>query len=59
MEMHWEHHEYGADGHLVARYKSYQTFDPEHRVQRSGWCKYDHEASFIIPGWGSGPLDEA
>jgi len=37
MEMRWEHREYSADRHLVARYRSYQILDSEHHCQCNGW----------------------
>ena len=65
MEVQWEHREYAADGHFVARYESYQALDSENRIQRNGWSKYDHDGHlidrghFIISANSTNPLDQA
>jgi hypothetical protein len=65
MEVQWEHREYTANGHFVARYKSYQVLDSENRSQRNGWSKYDHDGQlidrghFIVSGNNTNMLDEA
>jgi hypothetical protein len=65
MEIHWEHREYGVDGHFVARYESYQTLDSEEHTQCNGWSKYDHDGYLVDQGHFSllennhNPLDEA
>jgi YD repeat-containing protein len=65
MEVHWEHREYSADGHFVARYESYQVLDSADRVQRNSWYKYDQEGHLINQGHffksanRSDPLDKA
>jgi hypothetical protein len=65
MEVQWEHREYAADGHFVARYESYQALDSENRIQRNGWSKYDHDGQlidrghFIVSGASTNMLDEA
>jgi hypothetical protein len=65
MEVQWEHREYAADGHFVARYESYQALDSDDRIQRNGWSKYDHNGHlidrghFIISANSTNPLDQA
>jgi hypothetical protein len=36
----WEHDEYGSDGRLVARYRSFERISPTGERQ-SGWRKFD------------------
>lgn len=65
MEVQWEHREYAADGHFVARYESYQALDRDDRIQRNGWSKYDPDGRlidhghFIISGNSTNLLDDA
>ncbi|EIM26393.1 hypothetical protein MicloDRAFT_00029420 [Microvirga lotononidis] len=65
MEVHWEHREYTADSHLVARYESYQALDSEKPIQQNGWSKFVHDGRlidrghFIVSGSSTNMLDEA
>ncbi len=42
----WTHEEYDPDGHLVARYKSWDSMPPR-GAARSGWCKYGPDGALI------------
>jgi hypothetical protein len=46
----WSHNEYDAHNRLVARYESFDEWNPKTGVHRSGWHKYDDAGRLIATG---------
>jgi hypothetical protein len=47
--VYWVHEEFDAQGHLVARYESYQEM-ARSAPRRSGWCKFDRSGHLVASG---------
>ena len=45
----WEHKEYGPDGHLVARYESYEEISPAGAMSGC-WRKFDMAGRLVTVG---------
>jgi len=43
----WEHEEYDGRGRLVARYESFNEWEPLSGRTRSGWRKYDAKGRLL------------
>jgi hypothetical protein len=50
----WTHNEYSS-GSLVAKYESFEEFNPASGARRSGWTKYDREGRLLKSGESLGP----
>jgi hypothetical protein len=50
MADYWSHCEYDADNRLIARYESFDEWNPKTGLHRSGWDKYDDAGRLIASG---------